>query len=104
MLLLEEIGVEIVMIACILVAVSALAYLLQASVREQLYLRRLRRERQSAVWTTLRVASGPSENGPAGMVQPRVGSIAEHRPAEPATPRASRAGRRARAVLREKHV
>jgi hypothetical protein len=48
MFLLEEIVLEIAMIAAVVVAVVCLAYLLQVSVREQAYLRRLRRERETA--------------------------------------------------------
>jgi hypothetical protein len=39
MMLLAEIGIEILMIAAVVVSVAALAYLLQLSVREQRYLR-----------------------------------------------------------------
>ncbi len=48
MLLLEEIGVEIAMIVAVVVAVLCLAYLTQLSIREQVYLWRLRRERASS--------------------------------------------------------
>jgi hypothetical protein len=47
MFLLEEIGVEIAMIAAVIVAVLCLAYLTQLSIREQVYLWRLRRGRGS---------------------------------------------------------
>jgi hypothetical protein len=47
MFLLEEIGVEIAMIAAVIVAVLCLAYLTQLTIREQVYLRRLRRNRRS---------------------------------------------------------
>jgi hypothetical protein len=48
MLLLGEIGIEIVMIAAVIVAVGCLAHLLQLSIREQVYLRRLRGRQSEA--------------------------------------------------------
>jgi hypothetical protein len=48
MLLLEEMLIEILMIAAVVVAVGALVHLLQLSVREQVYLRRLRRDREAS--------------------------------------------------------
>ena len=48
MLVLEEIGVEILMIAAVLTAATCLIYLLTVTVLEQVYLARLRREHRSA--------------------------------------------------------
>jgi hypothetical protein len=51
MMLLAEIGIEILMIVAVVVGVAALAHLLQLSVREQLYLRRLRQNASAAAST-----------------------------------------------------
>jgi hypothetical protein len=48
MLLFEEIVIEMVMIAAVVGSILCLAYLLQVTVRERAYLRRVERERREA--------------------------------------------------------
>jgi hypothetical protein len=69
MLLLEEIVVEIAMIVAVIVAVGCLTYLLQLSVREHVYLRRLRRRSEAA--TLVRVDVKRPQSGPSEAVRTR---------------------------------
>ena len=81
MMLAEEILVEILMIAAVVLSVTCLAHLLQLSVREQIYLRRLRHDRDGASSTL--VTSPPPQRR---------------------TPQAARAGRATAGALRETRV
>ena len=60
MFLVEEIIVEVAMIAAVIVAVACLAYLLQVSVRERVYLRRREPERRQARSAMIHVFAEPS--------------------------------------------
>jgi hypothetical protein len=66
MLLIEEIGVEVLMIAAVVGSIAILVYLLQVTVRERAYLRRAERERREArgaivrwKWTDPRTQQNP---------------------------------------------
>ncbi len=53
LLVLEEIGIEVLMIVAVLTAAACLGYLLLLTVLEQVYLARLRRSRAVASSTTV---------------------------------------------------
>jgi Tfp pilus assembly protein PilV len=63
MFLVEEILIEVAMIAAVIVAIACLAYLLQVSVRERVYLRRRERERWQARSAMIQVFAKPSGSG-----------------------------------------
>jgi hypothetical protein len=63
MFLVEEIIIEVAMIAAVIIAVACLAYLLQVSVRERVYLRRHERERRRARSAMIQVFAKPSGSG-----------------------------------------
>jgi hypothetical protein len=66
MILIQEIGIEVLMIAAVVGSIACLVYLLQVTVRERAYLRRAERERREArkaigrwKWTDPRIEQDP---------------------------------------------
>lgn len=78
MMLVGEILIEIVMIAAVMLAVSILAWVIQAGVREQVYLRRQRRDRD-AVMSVLITSPRPERRGPqtARVAREKMGALRE---------------------------
>jgi hypothetical protein len=74
MFLIGEIAVEILMIVAVVVAIACLAYVLQGSLREQVYLRRLQRERREARSALLHVFGKPSASRTAAPRESRDAS------------------------------
>ena len=72
MLVLEEIGIEVLMIVAVLTAAACLGYLLLLTVLEQVYLARLRRGRAVASSTIVRNQDDRRHRAPAVWRQKRA--------------------------------
>jgi hypothetical protein len=75
MLLFAEIVIEVLMIAAVVVAVGALVHLLQLSVREQVYLRSLRRDRETAETALVTSPKPQKRHAAAVRVKPETGGL-----------------------------